>query len=150
MDLESLHEVIFGFPMRRFFITDKPLSDTWSYFPYIQGSIEGINDYSQKALGAKFMLLVFPRSYQYSNRECPRNWERSEYQVLGPFAQEPFRYFEQIKDSVNYPIYSLLPDFRDSTVFPTVFDNDPHWNEEGNRIAVNAIYRYCAKEKYFD
>ena len=93
---------------------------------------------------------MFPRSYQYSNKECPNNWEKSQYQVLGPFAHEPFKYFEQIKDDVDYPIFSLLPDFQDSTIFPTVFDNDPHWNETGNRIAVNAIYKYCLKEKCFD
>ena len=28
MKLNSLHEMIFGFPIRKFFITDKPLSDT--------------------------------------------------------------------------------------------------------------------------
>jgi len=150
LGLESLHEMIFGFPIRRFFITDKPLSDTRLYFSYIQKNIEQINNYTKKELGAKFILLVFPRSYQYSDKECPNNWEKSQYQALGPFAHEPFKYFEQIKADVDYPIFSLLPDFQDSTIFPTVFDNDPHWNETGNRIAVNAIYKYCLKEKCFD
>ena len=96
------------------------------------------------------MLLVFPRSYQYSDKESPNNWEKSKYEVLGPFAHEPFKYFEQIKGDVDYPIYSLLPDFQNSTIFPTVFDNDPHWNETGNQIAADAIYKYCLKERYFD
>ena len=148
--LESLHEVIFGFPVRRFFITDKPLSDTQPSISYIRENIEKINEYSKKELGAKFMLLVLPRSYQYSDKESPNNWEKSEYQVLGPFAHEPFKYFEQIKNDVDYPIYSLLPDFQNSTIFPTVFDDDPHWNETGNHIAVDAIYKYCLKERYFD
>ena len=150
MGLESLHEMIFGFPIRRFFITDKPLADTRPYISYIQKNIEKINKYTKKELGAKFILLVFPRSYQYSDKESPNNWEKSQYQALGPFAHEPFKYFEQIKDDVDYPIFSLLPDFLDSTNFPTVFDNDPHWNETGTRIAVNAIYKYCLKERCFD
>lgn len=151
MRLDSLHQVIFGFPRRRFFITDKPLSETRPYLSYIQGNIEKINEYSKKELGAKFILLVFPRSYQYSEKESPNNWEKSEYQLLGPYAHEPFKYFEQLKDeNVDYPIYSLLADFQDSTTFPTNFDDDPHWNETGNRIAVEAIYKYCLKESCFD
>ena len=151
MGLDSLYEVIFGFPRRRFFITDKPLSETRPYLSYIRENIEKINEYSKKELEAKFILLVFPRGYQYSEKESPNNWEKSEYQILGPYAHEPFKYFKQLEDeNVDYPIYSLLADFQDSTTFPTSFDDDPHWNETGNRIAVEAIYKYCLKENCFD
>jgi len=147
---EWLHEAVFGFPIRRFFVTDKPLSETKSYFVYIQNSIDKIYYFSKNELGAKFILFVFPRGYQYSDKESPNNWEKSEYQVLGPFAHEPFKYFEQIKFKVSYPIISLLPNFQNSNVFPTVLDDDPHWNEAGNKIAVDAIYQYCYDNGYFD
>lgn len=146
----KLHEMLFGFPARPFFVTDKPLSETRAYYAYIQENIDGLNEYSENILGARFMVFVFPRSYQYSDIECPNNWEKSQYQVLGPFAHEPFTYFEQIKDDRDYPIVSLLAEFQNSTVFPTVFDDDPHWNEAGNRIAVDAIYEFCLREKCFD
>ena len=145
-----LYEMIYGLPASRFFITDKPLSETRAYFSYIRENIDKINEYSKEKLGAKFILLIFPRNYQYSEKESPNSWERSQYQILGPYAHEPFKYFDQIKHEVEYPIYSLLRDFQDTSVFPTAFDDDPHWNEAGNRIAAGAIYKYCLKEGCFD
>jgi len=65
-----------------------------------------------QTLEAKFILLLFPRGYQYSEKESPNNWEKSEYQILGPYAHEPFKYFEEIKQNVDYPIHSLLSDFQ--------------------------------------
>ena len=41
--MESLHQMIFGFPGRHFFITDKPLSETRPYFSCIRENIELIN-----------------------------------------------------------------------------------------------------------
>jgi len=65
------HEWIFGFPGRRFFISHKPLNETRQYFSYIQKNIDEINNYVKSELHADFMLFVFPRSYQYSDKECP-------------------------------------------------------------------------------
>jgi hypothetical protein len=55
-----------------------------------------------------------------------------------------------IRGEVDYPIYSLLDDFRDCGIVPTCLENGPHWNETGNRIAAVAIYRCCLDEGYFD
>ena len=145
----TLHERVFGFPSRRFFVTDRPLRETRHYFSYVQQSIDEIFRYTTEQLGAKFVLFVLPRTYQYSNREAPRNWEASEYAVLGPYAEEPFRYFEELRPRVPYPIYSLLDDFKQTRVFPTAFEDDPHWNAAGARVAAEAVYRYCRRASCF-
>ena len=112
--IDGLYESMYGEPepAARFFITEKPLSETRPYFSYIRENIEKINEYSKSTLEAKFILLLFPRGYQYSEKESPNNWEKSEYQILGPYAHEPFKYFEEIKQNVDYPIHSLLSDFQ--------------------------------------
>lgn len=148
--LEPLHERIFRFPSRRFFITEKPLSETLPYFSYVKRSIDNINTFCKTELDARFMLVILPRSYQYSDRESPDNWEKKFYEPLGKYVHEPFKYFESIRNEVDYHIYSLLPDFQASEVFPTCFDDDPHWNEAGAAVAAEAIYGYCLKEGCFE
>jgi hypothetical protein len=135
------HELLFGFPARPFFASDEPLEKTVSYFRYIRRNIDAIHAYCRDVLKVPFALFILPRAYQYSARECPNNWERRQYTPLGPYVSEPFRYFDQMRKQVDYPVHSLLPDFLASTEFPTCFDDDPHWNPTGNRIAATAIYR---------
>ena len=98
--INPIHKLIFGFPGQRFFITHYPLSETKQYYTFIQDNIEKINKYSELELGAKFILLVFPRSYQYNEKECPNNWEKAEYQILGEYAYEPFKYFDHLKKAI--------------------------------------------------
>jgi hypothetical protein len=131
-------------------MTDKPLAETLPLFSYMRRSIEDMNRFTREELGAGFMVVVFPRSYQYSAEECPDNWEKSQYEILGRYAHEPFKYFDQMRGEVDYPVYSLLADFQNCGLFPTCFENDPHWNEAGNRIAADAIYRCCLEAGYFD
>ena len=131
----SLHGQL---PRQRFFMTENPLSETKKYLKGVMENIEGINKYA-KEHQAEFVLIIFPRYYQYNAKESPDNWEKSEYTLLGPYCLEPFRYFNNLKSSVSFPIYSLLEDFQNTKVFPTCFNHDPHWNKAGNRVAANAI-----------
>lgn len=144
--LHSLHEPTFGYPAKRFFVTANPWQEMLPYYQQVRTSIDAIATYSREQLGAEFILLLFPRGYQYSDRESPQNWEAEHYENLGPFAHEPFAYFDSIRDEVDYPIYSLLEDFQSSEVFPTCLDFDPHWNAQGARVAAEAVYRYCLEE----
>lgn len=57
-------------------------------------------------------------------------------------SREPFRFFDEVRPSKPYPIYSLLEDFRANTEFPTCFEDDPHWNATGHRVAARALMRY--------
>jgi hypothetical protein len=145
--IDRLHEWIFGFPADRFFITNQPLEKSRRWLRYIQDSIEKINTYCENRLNAEFVLMVLPRFYQYSSRECPYNWEKGVYAILGRYGDEPFRYFDSIKSTLDYPVYSLLSDFQETTVFPTCFLDDPHWTEFGAGVAARAVLKYCRRGK---
>jgi hypothetical protein len=145
----GVHERVFGFPARRFFVTDAPLARNRHHYGDIERNIQEIYRYTTNELGARFVLFVFPRTYQYSTAESPRNWEAAEYEPLGPHSEEPFRYFDELRRRAPYPIHSLLEDFRKTRVFPTAFDDDPHWNEAGAQVAAEALYRYCSQAACF-
>jgi hypothetical protein len=85
------------------------------------------------------MLVVLPRSFQYSDREAPKDWNRNQYQILGPHALEPFRFFEELQTEVPFSVHSLLPAFQNTDVFPTCFEADSHWNDSGTTVAAEAI-----------
>ena len=147
--LNSLHEALFGYPAKRFFIDDQPFEELLPYYEEVRRSIEEIDRFTREELGARFILFLFPRNYQYSDREAPRNWESRYYKNLGPYALEPFEYFDSIRDELAFPIYSLLDDFRQTDVFPTCYENDPHWTAAGSQVAAEAVFRYCSEEDCF-
>lgn len=127
-----------GQPLRRFFATEAPLGDTRRWFAPLVESLGRIDAWCRER-GVDFATVVLPRGYQYSARESPRNWEADQYAVLGPWSAEPFRFFDELAREVDWPVLTLLEPFRQSGVFPTCFDDDPHWNAVGHRIAAEAI-----------
>ncbi len=126
-------------PRRRFFITEAPLTETRPHCREILDNIDRLNEWCGER-DARFVVYILPRSYQYSDRECPNNWEKGEYEILGPHCLEPFRLFGEQRERVDYPIRSLLDAFRSTGVFPTCFPDDPHWNPAGARVATEAIF----------
>jgi hypothetical protein len=145
-----LHEILFGFPSHPFFGAAYPMEEMLPYFDRARRNIDDVAAFSRDELGAKFALFVFPRNFQYNDRESPHSWEKSFYAGFGPYIHEPFRYFESVRGEVSYPIYSLLEDFQNTDVFPTCFDRDPHWLPSGARVAAEAIYNYSLGEGYFE
>ncbi len=125
-------------PRDRFFVTEAPLEQTRPWIEPLVTNVSRIHEWC-RAHSAAFVLVVLPRSYQYSDRESPENWERDRYTVLGPYSLEPFRYFEELSPTVDYPILSLLETFQTTEVFPTCFKNDPHWTAAGAEVAARAI-----------
>jgi len=121
-----------------FFASGAPLSETRPYLQTTLRNLDAIHRLSA-SLGARFVLIVLPRSYQYSDRESPLSWEKTAYDDLGPFSTEPFRFFREIEASLAYPVYSLLSTFLETEVFPTCFEDDPHWNADGARVAAERI-----------
>lgn len=125
-------------PARRFFHSEAPLDETRRHLEPLAENVADIAAWCRER-GADFVLVALPRSYQCSDRESPNNYEASEYTVLGPYALEPFRFFDELRARVEYPVFSLLDAFRTTETFPTCFENDPHWLPAGHRVAADAL-----------
>ena len=125
-------------PKDRFFLTMHPLDETRSYFRHTWRAIRATRAYS-RSLGAEYALVILPRYQQYNRRECPHDWEGQYWPTSDQYVLEPFRYFDEKAKTVNFPVFSLLGDFKNSGVFPTTFDADPHYNPAGHRIAAKGI-----------
>ncbi|MBL8861168.1 MAG: SGNH/GDSL hydrolase family protein [Planctomycetes bacterium] len=132
-----------GIPARRFFVTDAPLEETRRWMDPLAENCDRVAAWCREQ-GARFVLVVLPRSYQYSAREAPRDRDAREYAVLGPYCLEPFRFFDELRPTKDYPIVSLLDDFRANTEFPTCFEDDAHWTPLGHRVAARALVRELA------
>ncbi|MCZ6697473.1 MAG: hypothetical protein O7D94_00910, partial [Planctomycetota bacterium] len=87
-----------------------------------------------------------PRSFQYSAVECPDNWERHSYSVLGPFVRQPFVWFDHFKARVDFPCYSLLEALENAAEFPLFFRDDPHWTTAGHKVIAGAVMDILEKE----
>lgn len=134
-----------GIPQRRFFMSEAPLQETRPYFAEIEKNLGRIKSWCDER-GVHFVTMILPRTYQYSDRECPKNWEKGEYTVLGPHSLEPFRFFEELEQRVDYPIYSLLKPFQETEIFPTSFEDDPHWNADGAQLASKEVTKILLGE----
>jgi len=69
-----------------------------------------------------------------------------QYQNLGPYVLEPFRFFAEQAKTAPFPVHSLLPAFQNTTVFPTCFTGDPHWSPAGTQVAADALAEMCLRE----
>ncbi len=127
-------------PEERFFVTGRSLDETRPAIELgVMKNLAGIERHGREVLGAPFALVVYPRAYQYSDRESARNWEKG-YEPLGRYVREPFRYFAEVADTLAYPVIDILPAFESSDRFPLYFGNDPHWTEQGADVAARAIF----------
>ncbi len=132
-------------PARPFFVTEQPLEESRPFLEPITRNIDAIAAWCAFR-GVHFVVFVLPRHYQYSDREAPRSWEQGRYQILGPYSHEPFRYFAELAGRRAYPIHSLLETFQRTEVFPTCFEDDPHWNAAGARVAGDAMAKVLKGE----
>jgi hypothetical protein len=125
-------------PARRFFHSEAPFAETRRHKQPLGDNRDAIPA-GCAARGAELVLVALPRSYQHSAREAPSNWEADEYEVLGPYALEPFKLFDELRASREYPVWSLLEAFQTTEVFPVCGERDPHWNPAGHRVAADAL-----------
>ena len=133
----------------RFFIYRHPLEKTRNYF---SSTLKNINMIAREAerIAARFVLVVNPRFHHWNPREAPNNWEKFDYALDEPYQYEYFRFFEEARAEVSYPIFNLLPVFQTTDQFPLVFDNDPHWNERGHEFAAHALVNYLIESKIIE
>ncbi|HEY9035162.1 MAG TPA: SGNH/GDSL hydrolase family protein [Pseudomonadales bacterium] len=149
--LRPLHQRWFGYPADGdYFVTRQPQQDSLRYFAGVRESLDQINAYSRDVLHAPFVVMLPPRHWQYTDKESPDSWEQGLFDVMGPHALEPFHYFEGVGPMLDYPVISLLSDFRETNQFPLNFKGDSHWTPAGARFAAQAIARHCFDIGCFD
>ena len=122
----------------RWFILRHPLEKTR---PFLEKTLSYIRELARdaRATGSEFLLVVPPRYFQWSDRECPKDWAADMRDLDEPYEYAYFEFFDEVADEVDFPIKSLLPEFRATTKFPLVFERDAHWNPDGNRFVAEAI-----------
>ncbi len=121
-----------------FFVYEHSLEKTR---PYFQRTLEHINAIAKDVRndGARFIVIVTPRFHHWNRSECSRNREKGRYRLDAPFQFEYFRFFDEMRDSVEFPIVNLLSAFQNTHEYPLVFDDDPHWNERGNEFVAHNV-----------
>jgi len=147
---EPLFHRLFRMPSDRFFCVNRPLEETRGDMMPAWNSLVEIDRFCRQRLHAEFRLVVLPRNFQYSDRESPFSWEQGDYEDLGPWVLEPFRFFEEQARTVSFPVHSLLPAFRETEVFPTCYTGDPHWTPAGTRVAADALVGMAVEERWLD
>jgi hypothetical protein len=133
-------------PHDRFFATSMPLNSSQPLIERgVVRNLSLIDDYAQHVLKCPMALVIIPRAYQYSDRESQHNWERDEYDVLGPYVKMPFQYFSEQASKLPFPILGLLDEFQKSQIYPLYLDNDPHWNSQGSLLAAQTVFRWLVE-----
>lgn len=136
---------LWGVPWQRYFAMERPLDQTRPYLDTLVNNLDETDAYVKNELHVPFAVFVMPRSVQYSERETPDD-HSTEYTRLGPYSQEPFRYFAEIAPQKSYPVISLLEDFRSTTVFPLTFEHDPHHTSAGNKESARFIWQHLQQQ----
>jgi hypothetical protein len=133
-------------PQDRFFVTSRPLNISRSDIERgVIRNLESLDDFSDDALGAPLAVVVYPRAYQYSLSESPENWEAHRYETLGPWVREPFRYFQENRRELPFPVLSTLPAFEASDETPLFQKDDPHWSPAGAALMAGTVARWAAE-----
>jgi len=139
-------ETLLGYPdYSTYFVAHQPYEKSLPYFDRTYNNLLEMNAYVTKELHAKFIVFIPPRHWQYTDKESPLSWERHNYVAMRPYVLNNFIYFDQKAKEAPFPIISLLDDFRKTSVFPTTFTRDSHWNPAGAELAAKLIFEHCEK-----
>jgi hypothetical protein len=132
-----------GFPKSQLFVNERPLQQSLPYLQkYTEKNIDALHDYATKELGAKFIVFVNPKTFHYNEKESADNWLKDIVRRTH-YSFEIFDYVDELSRSKPYPVISLLPAFQKTTVFPTAFEKDAHWNREGYKVAATEMVEEC-------
>ncbi len=144
--LEALTLADAVIPGDRFFVTNRPLGASAPYMQATERNLRAMADVCRETLGCEFAVIMFPRAFQFAPREAPKNWEAALYDPDGPHNLEPFKWLRRLDGETDFPCRSILGDFRSSGEFPLFFEDDPHWNEAGHRVAAQAVMDALVEE----
>lgn len=142
---------LLGYPdSSTYFLFHQPYEQSVPFFEQTYANILDINEYTTNELGARLVVFVPPRHWQYTDRESPQSWEKHNYEAMGPHVLNNFTYFQQKSATAPFPVIPLLEDFKTSTAFPTTFEKDSHWNARGANLAAEFMLNHCLELKCFD
>jgi len=139
-----------GLPKSQLFVNERPIQQSLPYLQsYTEKNIDALYEYTTKELGAKFIVFVNPKTFHYNEKESADNWLK-EIVRRTPYSFEVFDYVETLSSTKPYPVISLLPAFQKTTVFPTAFEKDAHWNRAGYKVAATEMVEQCKRLGCFD
>ncbi len=150
---DGLSRKLSGLPMQRYFVTEYPPEETRYALENTTRILESINDYTVTELDSTFVTVVLPRYYQYNINESPNDWSYRSYRqpakIPTDYPEVPFDYYTEQQHILDFEVISLLDDFKNTDIFPTTLDGDPHLNSEGCRFAAEAIFQHCLERGCF-
>lgn len=137
-----------GYPdYSTYFLFHQPYEKSVPFFDHTYHILEDMNRYVTQELGARFIVFIPPRHWQYTDQESPLSWERHNYVAKSEHVLNNFVYFDEKAITAPFPIISLLKDFQQTNVFPTTFEKDSHWNPDGAKFAAERILEHCQRLK---
>lgn len=143
------HKQIFGYSSQYgYFVAMEPMEVNRHLFDTVYDSLNQIHTYCRDELHVPFVAFIPPRHWQYTDKESPLTWEKGSFEAKGPYALENYRYFDEKRPATGYPLVSLLDDFKSSTVYPTTFEKDSHWNKQGARLAASSMFNHLLAMGY--
>ena len=127
----------------------QPLQDSEPFFESTWNSIQEIAALAEQ-MGADYVVFVLPRYQHYNRNQClevdRRGTESGRMPLSNEYMFEPFKFFKKMAKKSTFPIHSLLQDFQNTTLFPTVFDDDLHYNQAGHEVAAKGIVKMLTKD----
>lgn len=133
----------------RYFHMWQPLKDSEPFFKSTWNSIVECAELAEQ-MGAAYVVFVLPRYQQYNRNQCLKvdhnGTESDRIPLSDEYMFEAFKFFEEKSKNSIFPIYSLLEDFQKTALFPTVFNDDLHYNEAGHEVAAKGIVRMLLKD----
>jgi hypothetical protein len=139
-----------GYPdYSNYFLFHQSYEKSLPFFDNTYGILQQMNLYVTTVLHARFIVIVPPRHWQYTDKESLRSWERHNYTPMGEYVLNNYRYLDEKSKTAPFPIISLLEDFKTTTIFPTTFEKDSHWNPEGAKLAAELIFTHCQQLNCF-
>lgn len=130
----------------RYFIYRYPPEKTR---PFFEKTLEHVTAMAEitRGMGAQFVFVVPPRYHHWNDAEAPKNWESYAYSNHEPHEFAYLEFFDEHRESVEYPILNLLPLFQENAENgPFVFYFDAHWNASGHKLVAKGIADFLIGE----
>ena len=135
-----------------FYVYQTPMPAEWRNAWALTEAIIADLKAQVEADGGKFALVIIPAKEQV----YPKTWERTvqanpSMQALNWNLELPNQQLARIAGRQDIPILDLLPVFQQAlqqpNAAPFYFKHDGHWNENGHRLAAQAVFEFLRQEK---